>query len=131
MAHAHSALSLRDRIVTRFATEVGSERFRRYFGSQVRLTLEGRSFRVATPTAFLADWLRRRFESDLRRVASRVLGEHDGDDSVEIQFQVDAGLAERPADGSAGRPLSLAGSDGAAVERGGAGAKSIGRVPSL
>jgi len=104
VANAHSALSLRDRIVTRFATDVGSERYRRYFGSQVRLTLEDRAFCVSAPTAFLADWLRRRFESDLRKAASRVLGEHDGDDSVDVEFQVDARLAEQPADGPAGRP---------------------------
>ncbi len=85
MGTSTAALSLRDRIVHRFAEKVGPERLQRYFGGSVRVRCGAGAVQVSVPNAFLAEWMGRRYGAELRDLAR----EETGDDGVELMFEVD------------------------------------------
>lgn len=84
------------RILTRLSSEVGDERYARYFQDQARLGLHEGRLDVTVPTGFVADLLGRRFGDSLRRVAAVELGRPEGS-TVEVKFRVDRSAFSGPA----------------------------------
>jgi len=89
------------RVLDRVCTEVGRERFDRYFDRQTRVELEGNTVSVTVASGFLADVLGRRFGESLRRAAAAEIEETQPGASVELKIHIE--------------PPSTAATDGTAV----------------
>ena len=88
------------RVLDRVCTEVGRERFDRYFDRQTRVELEGRTVSVTVASGFLADVLGRRFGESLRRAAAAEIEGGEPGSAVELRIHVAPPLA--PATGEGG-----------------------------
>lgn len=87
------------RVLDRVCTEVGRERFDRYFDRQTRVELEGHTVNVTVASGFLADVLGRRFGESLRRAAAAEIEGREPGTNVELRIHVSPPLAP-PAEGS-------------------------------
>ncbi|MFG0275683.1 MAG: DnaA ATPase domain-containing protein, partial [Phycisphaerales bacterium] len=75
MTATTASASLRERFITRVREVLGDEQFNKYLGSAARFRVaEGAGdVDVLTPSAFSAEWMRRRFGDTMRRAAGEVL----------------------------------------------------------
>ncbi len=90
------------RIAQRLADSVGPRRYQMWFDRSARFGYDDRERRlkVAVPNRFIADWIGRNFDDQLRRVAAAELGE-DVELSVQVepeQFPSEQAESPRPAD---------------------------------
>ncbi len=76
------------RILSRLSSDVGPERYARYFERQTRVDFDGGRLDVTVPSGFVADLIGRRFGDSLRRAASAEIA---GEPRVEVAIRVDRG----------------------------------------
>lgn len=78
-----------ERILRRVRSDVGPERYARYFEHQARVGFEGGRLDVTVPTGFVADLIVRRFGESLRKAAVAELGAEGS--TIELKFRIDRG----------------------------------------
>lgn len=86
-----SQASITARIADRLADCVGPQRYRMWFGRSARLDYHDAKHRleVSVPNRFVADWISRHFQEDLRQAASREVGQ-----SIDLAVSVSPELFE-------------------------------------
>lgn len=75
MTATTASAPLREQFITRVREVLGEEQFNKYLGSAARFRIAERTgdVDVLTPSAFSAEWLRRRFGETIRQAAGEVL----------------------------------------------------------
>jgi len=102
------------RVAQRLAESIGARRYSMWFDQTARFNycdLE-RRLEIAVPNRFVADWIGRNFETDLRRIAALELGE-----GIDLQVEIKpdlfgdlraASLQAEPASAQTATPSALA-----------------------
>lgn len=85
------------RVLERVCTEVGRERFDRYFDRQTRVELDGTTVSVTVPSGFLADFMGRRFGDSIRRAAAAEISGTQPGANVELRIHVESPPEDAPA----------------------------------
>ena len=76
------------------AERIGKDRYAVWFGSAVRLELDGRTLRVAASDRFALDRVRTRFRQDVESVCRQLLGT-----SAKVDYRIDSSLQSSTAGG--------------------------------
>ena len=69
------------------AERIGTDRYAVWFGSAVRLEVDGRTLRVAAADRFALDRVRTRFRQDVESVCRQLLGT-----SAKVDYRIDSSL---------------------------------------
>lgn len=93
--HDDGVRRLRDRL----SRELGPARFERYFGREPRLDVRDDHVEITVPSAFVAEFIGRRFAPMIRRAAAEELREN-GD--VQLRLRVESAGADSAAPGETG-----------------------------
>jgi chromosomal replication initiator protein len=128
-ASGTGAATAEERILERVCTEVGPDRYARFFDRQARLSLGPAGLDVTVPNGFAAQLLDRRFGDVLRRAADETVGRHADESgprerpATEVRFRVDGGAFGK--EGPAAAPVAATAVPTPRVRRPGADTPSL------